>query len=123
MTPLGVHSYRFEKNIQLSANLIRRIYTKRRNNQGHFEYTNNHKIIPRNCCFIVITLCSSPKYLFSIEIPRHFSHCGSICHHQNFTFIQICSGHTVDKLREIVTKGNCVWRFLLCIFNKKRNTC
>ena len=38
------------------------IFAKKRNSHGHFKYIKKHKIIPRNCCFSVITLCSPKKF-------------------------------------------------------------
>ena len=39
-----------------------RIFAKKRNSHGHFKHLKNPKIIPRNCCFSVITLCSPKKF-------------------------------------------------------------
>ena len=43
---------------------------KKRNSHGHFKCIKKHKSLPRNCCFIVITLCSPQKKLFSTEMHK-----------------------------------------------------
>ena len=68
-----------------SLNCFYSIFAKKRNRHGHFKYIKNHKIIPRNCCFGVITLCSPNFFLFismilnlncfySIFVKKHNSH-------------------------------------------------
>ena len=47
-----------------NLNCFYSIFTKKRNSHGHFRYTKKHKIIPRNCCFSVINLCSPQRKLF-----------------------------------------------------------
>ena len=39
-------------------------FAKKRNSHGYFKYIKKHKIIPRNCCFGVITLYSPKNVLF-----------------------------------------------------------
>ena len=39
----------------------------------HFEYIKKHIIIPRNCCFSTIPLCS----IFIFYWNRHFNHCAN----------------------------------------------
>ena len=53
--------------------LVWRIYTKRHNSYGHFKYIKKHKIIPKNCCFGVITLCSPKKSLFLLNSNKSSS--------------------------------------------------
>ena len=47
-----------------NLNCFYSIFAKKRNSHSHFKYIKNHKIIPRNCCFGVITLCSPKNVLF-----------------------------------------------------------
>ena len=47
----------------LNLNGFYSIFAKKCNSHGHFKYIKKHKIIPRNCCFCVITLCSSKTFL------------------------------------------------------------
>ena len=51
----------------LSLNCFYSIFAKKRNRNGHFKCIKKHKFMPRNCCLIVITLCSPPKKFISIE--------------------------------------------------------
>ena len=51
----------------LNLNCFYSIFAKKCNSHGHFKYTQKNKIIPRNCCFSVITLCSPPKKLFLLN--------------------------------------------------------
>ena len=50
-----------------NLNCFYSIFAKKHNSHSHFKYIKKHKIIPRNCCVGVITLCSPKKDLFSIE--------------------------------------------------------
>ena len=47
-----------------NLNCFYSIFAKKRNSHGHFKCIKKHKIIPRNCCFGVITLCSPNFFLF-----------------------------------------------------------
>ena len=51
-----------------SSNCFYSNFTKKQNSQGHFKYTKKHKIMFRNCCSVVITLCS-PKFFLVILCP------------------------------------------------------
>jgi hypothetical protein len=51
----------------LNLNCFYSIFAKKRNSQDHFKYAKKHKIIPRNCCFSIITLCSPQKLLFLLN--------------------------------------------------------
>ena len=46
-----------------NLNCFYSIFAKKRNSHGHFKYIKKHKILPRNFCFCVITLCSSNFFL------------------------------------------------------------
>ena len=49
----------------LSLNDLYSIYTKKRDSHGHLKCIKKLKITPRNCCSVVITLCS-PKTFWVI---------------------------------------------------------
>ena len=51
----------------LNLNCFYSIFAKKLNSHGHFRYMKKHKIIPRNCCFSVITLCSPQIFLFLLN--------------------------------------------------------
>ena len=53
----------------IEINCFYSIFAKKRNSHGHFKYIKKHKIIHRNCCSGVITLCS-PKNFLVILGPR-----------------------------------------------------
>ena len=42
----------------LNLNGFYSIYAKKRDSHGHLECIKKHKITPRNCCSVVISLCS-----------------------------------------------------------------
>ena len=59
-----------------NLNCFYSIFAKKRNSQSHFKYIKKHQIIPRNCCFGVITLCSPKKVLlFSVHLPLWYLAC------------------------------------------------
>ena len=59
------HNHRNRRNL----NCFYSIFAKKHNSHSHSKYIKNHKIIPRNCCFCVITLYSpKKKLLFSVHL-------------------------------------------------------
>ena len=54
--------------IQLCADLIWRIYAKRRNSHGHLKCIKKHKITPNSCCLSAMILCSIFFELFSVDL-------------------------------------------------------
>ena len=43
------------------------ILAKKRNSHGYFKYIKKHEMMPRNCCFSVISLCPPPNILFLLN--------------------------------------------------------
>ena len=76
--PLSCHSeLRKDHNNTKSKNVVQQFNTvtqwkmdgnkrnlNKRTSHGHFKYIKKHENIPRNCCFIVITLCSPNFFYF-----------------------------------------------------------
>ena len=84
--PDDISQWKMDRN-KRNLNCFYSIFAKKRNSHGHFVYIKKHKIIPRNCCFGVITLCS-PKIFLSISMILNLN-----CFYSIFTKKSNSHGH------------------------------
>ena len=92
-----------------NLNCFYSILAKKRNSHGHFKYIKNHKIIPRNCCFGVITLCS-PKNVLFISMIFNLN-----CFYSIFAKKRNSHGHfKCIKNHKTITRNCCFSVITLC---------